>query len=73
MAEAKSRKIKIPFDKENCMVLLEYLYSGKVDASKVTANLLMEVNKTLMDDVRKSVWKFLLRTSAWTMLLISWR
>lgn len=53
MAEAKSGKIKIPFDKDNCMVLLEYLYTGKVDASKVTADLLMEVNKILMDDLEE--------------------
>lgn len=35
------------------MVLLEYLYTGKVDASKVTADLLMEVNKILMDDLEE--------------------
>ena len=28
MAEAKSGKIKIPLDKEACMVLLEYIYTG---------------------------------------------
>ena len=31
----------------------EYLYTGKVDASKVTADLLMEVNKILMDDLEE--------------------
>jgi len=57
MKEAKSGKIPISLDKESCLVLLKYLYTGKLDSSKVTVELLTEVDKMLMQDFKEMCLK----------------
>jgi len=52
MKEARSGRIPVSLDRESCMVMLNYFYTGKLDGSKVTVNLLLEVKKMLMQDLK---------------------
>merc|ERR1719193_1542368 len=57
MKEAKSGIIPVSLDKESGLVLLQYLYTGNLDASKVTISLLLEARKMLMDDLKSQCLK----------------
>jgi len=52
MKEARTGRIPVSLDRESCMVMLDYFYTGKLDGSKVTVNLLLEVKKMLMQDLK---------------------
>jgi len=57
MVEARTGRIPVGLDRQSCLVLLNYFYTGRLDASKVTVKLLLEVNKILMDDLKESCLK----------------